>query len=101
MRISDWSSDVCSSDLTLGSESAAHADIAIDGQRLLLVWKAFDGQRTWLRAQRSDDAGKQWRDVTLASTGDMSDQPRALVHKGRFHVFWNTREQPWQVVAVP
>lgn len=85
----------------VGSESAAHADIAVDGQRLLLVWKEFDGQRTWLRAQRSDDAGVQWRDITLASTSDMSDQPRALVHAGRFHVFWNTRERPWQVVAVP
>lgn len=85
----------------LGGDGAAHADIAVDGRRLLLVWKEFDGQRTWLRAQRSDDAGKHWRDLTLADTGDMSDQPRALVHGGRFHVFWNTRERPWQVVAVP
>jgi hypothetical protein len=85
----------------LGGDGAAHADIAVDGQRLLLVWKEFDGQRTWLRAQRSDDAGAHWRDLTLADTGDMSDQPRALVHDGRFHVFWNTRERPWQVVAVP
>jgi hypothetical protein len=74
---------------------------AVDGRRLLLVWKEFDGRRTGLRAQRSDDAGAHWRDLTLADTGDMSDQPRALVHDGRFHVFWNTRERPWQVVAVP
>lgn len=85
----------------LGGNGAAHADIAIDGRRLLLVWKDFDGQRTWLRALRSDDAGEQWLELTLADTGDMSDQPRALMHNGRFHVFWNTRERPWQVVAVP
>lgn len=85
----------------LGGDGAAHADIAIDGRRVLLVWKEFDGQRTWLRAQRSDDAGQHWRELTLSSTGDMSDQPRALLHKGGFHVFWNNREQPWQVLPVP
>lgn len=85
----------------VGEDSAEHADIAASGQRIAVAWKAFDGERTQLRAMRSDDGGQSWRTLDLVSTGDMSDQPRLLSHDGRFYVFWNTREHPLWVVPLP
>lgn len=85
----------------VGGESAAHADLALSGQQLAIVWKAFDGERTHLRAMRSNDAGSTWNTHELASTETMSDQPRVLAHNGRFYALWNTRERPLQVLALP
>lgn len=85
----------------VGDDSAEHADIAVDGQGVVVAWKAFDGERTQLRAMRSDDGGANWRSLDLASTGDMSDQPRVLAYAGDFYVFWNTREKSHRVLKVP
>lgn len=85
----------------VGDDSAEHADLAVSGDRVAIAWKHFDGKRTWLDAMRSDDAGLTWHSLQLASSTGQSDQPRLLVHDGRFHVFWNTREQPLRVLELP
>lgn len=85
----------------VGGDAAEHADLAILGERVAIAWKEFDGKRSRLRAMTSDDAGATWREHELASTGDASDQPRVLARDGRFLVFWNAREFPLRVVAIP
>jgi hypothetical protein len=85
----------------IGGDGAAHADLAIAGKRIAIAWKEFDGQRTALRALRSDDGGGTWREVQLAASEGPTDQPKVLVRGDTFHVFWNTREQPLRVVALP
>lgn len=85
----------------VGDDRAEHADIAITGERVAVAWKAFDGERTQLRAMRSDDGGASWRTLDLASTDEMSDQPRVLTFDGRFFVFWNTRERSHRVLELP
>jgi len=84
----------------VGGDSAEHADIAISGKRVAVAWKAFDGERTQLRAMRSDDGGDTWRTLDLASSGDISDQPRVLAHDDHFYVFWNTRKRPLRVLEL-
>jgi hypothetical protein len=85
----------------LGGEAAAHADIAIQGSRVAVAWKEFDGERTRLRGLLSEDGGGSWRELELAATAGPSDQPRLLARDGRFLVLWNTQEQPLRVVALP
>lgn len=85
----------------VGGEASEHADIVAAGARLAVAWKEFDGQAMLLRAMVSEDRGETWTEHTLASTHDASDQPRLLEHQGRFFVFWNTREQPHRMVALP
>jgi len=85
----------------IGGDTAEHADLAVSGMRVAVAWKEFDGERTHLRALRSDDGGNRWREVSLASTDGASDQPRVLVHAGRFHVFWQTRADPFGIWALP
>jgi hypothetical protein len=85
----------------IGGETAEHADLAISGERVAVVWKEFDGERSQLRAMRSDDGGDNWRDIRLASTAGASDQPRVLVWQDRFFAFWNTRDEPLSLVPLP
>lgn len=85
----------------VGGETAEHADIAAIGDRLAVVWKEFDGQRSILRALRSDDRGTSFAEREIASTGEASDHPRLLTRDGRFYVFWNTRSEALRVIALP
>ena len=85
----------------VGGDTAEHADLALAGRRVAVAWKEFDGERSQLRAMLSEDGGDSWREYGLASTGGASDQPRVLVWNDRFYVFWNTREAPLSVSALP
>lgn len=85
----------------VGGDTAEHADLALAGRRVAVAWKEFDGERSQLRAMLSEDGGDSWREHGLASTGGASDQPRVLVWNDRFYVFWNTREAPLSVSALP
>ena len=81
----------------LGGARAAHADIAAQGNALLVAWKEFDGERTLLHGEYSADGGKHWTARELAGTAAASDQPRVLARDGRLAVFWNTQDEGMRV----
>ena len=85
----------------VGDDTAEHADLAVSGDRVVVAWKEFDGQKSTLRAMVSDDGGNTFASRALATTAAASDQPRVLLHDRRFYVFWNTRAEPLKVVKVP
>ena len=85
----------------IGGEAAAHPDLALLGNRVAVAWKEFDGERTQLRGMLSSDGGVRWKEFNLTSTVGHSDQPRVLASGDRFHVFWNTRDQPLTVTPFP
>jgi hypothetical protein len=84
----------------VGGETAEHADLAVSGNRVVVAWKEFDGERSRLRAMVSEDTGEHWQVRELASSADASDHPRVLLRGGGFHVFWNTRREALLTVAV-
>jgi hypothetical protein len=84
----------------VGGDTAEHADLAVSGARVAIVWKEFDGKVSKLRAWISDDGGATFRARELASTTEASDQPRLLTYDGKFYVFWNTRREPLSVVSL-
>ncbi|HMV18911.1 MAG TPA: exo-alpha-sialidase [Rhodocyclaceae bacterium] len=85
----------------VGGPAAAHADIAVLGRRVVLLWKEFDGERTRLRAQRSDDDGRHFDPPQeLDATAGASDQPRLLTRDGRAYAFWRTADA-FRVVPLP
>ena len=85
----------------IGGAAAEHADLAAAGNRIAVAWKEFDGERSRLRAMRSDDGGATWRESELASSGGPSGHPFVLARDGAFHVFWNRRDAPLSVVPLP
>lgn len=84
----------------VGGEAAEHADLAVSGKRVVVVWKEFDGTRSRLRAMVSDNAGDTWRERDLRATAGASDQPRVLQRGGRFYAFWNTQREGFTTTAV-
>jgi hypothetical protein len=85
----------------VGGPAAAHADLAVDGDRVAVVWKEFDGKRTRLLALRSDDGGNTWREASLTATEGPSGQPQVLAAGGEFLAFWPTATDPLSVTVLP
>ncbi|HRP67158.1 MAG TPA: sialidase family protein [Thauera sp.] len=77
----------------VGGPRAAHADIALAGARVAVVWKEFDGEHTQLFAELSDDGGRSFRTRALAATAGASDQPRVLRRGEALFVFWRTADE--------
>lgn len=80
--------------------TAAHADLAVSGERIAIAWKEFDGRQTQLFGEVSDDSGAHWRRIALGQTDGSSDHPRLLVKGRNFYVLWNSEKQPLRVVAL-
>lgn len=80
--------------------TAAHADLAVSGERVAIAWKEFDGRQTQLFGEISDDGGEHWRRSAVAQTDGPSDHPRLLVKGRDFYVLWNTEKEPMRVVAL-
>lgn len=85
----------------IGGARAAHADLATAGGRIAIAWKEFDGERTQLRAEVSDDGGASFRALTLAATLGASDQPRVLTRGDRLFAFWRTEQEGMKGYPLP
>ncbi len=85
----------------VGGPRASHADIASLGQRVVLLWKEFDGEQTHLRAEISDDGGRNFRSSTLGQSNGPSDHPRLLRHGQRLLAFWHSAEHGLQGYPLP
>ncbi len=85
----------------LGGVAAEHPDLTAAGDRVVVVWKEFDGTITRLHAMTSSDRGATWADHQLASSGDASGHPQLLRVGNSFVVFWNTRAEGLTLSAVP
>ncbi len=85
--------------MQLGSAQATHADVAVQGQTVVVVWKQFDGKSTSILAKLSSDAGLTWRDKELARTQGNSDQPHLVVVDAGPLLIWRTQNEGVQTVA--
>lgn len=81
----------------VGGAGAAHADLALSGTRIGIVWKEFDGEKTRLRAELSEDGGETFSPRELAASDGASDQPRALARGAELYAFWRTEREGMQL----
>lgn len=77
----------------VGGALAANADLAVSGRRVAIVWKEFDGQKTLLRAEVSEDGGDSFHGLELGSAAGGSDQARALQRGDMLYAFWRTERE--------
>lgn len=77
----------------LGGPQAAHADVAVHGQQVVLAWKEFDGKETAVRARLSEDGGRTWHDRDMARTRGASDQPRLVAGNDGVLLVWRTQQE--------
>lgn len=85
----------------VGGARAEHADLAVAGRRVALVWKEFDGTRTRLLAEVSDDGGATFRARELAASEGASDQPRALARGDALFAFWRSEREGMRLFRLP
>lgn len=71
---------------------ASHADIAIDGDTVGIVWKRFDGTATRVESWLSRDGGKHFTPGPSLKTDGASDQPRVVSGDGTMFVVWRRAE---------
>jgi len=86
---------------TVGGPLAEHADLAVAGRRVALLWKEFDGERTRLLADVSEDGGVSFQRSELANSAGASDQPRALQRGSALYAFWRTEGEGLRVYRLP
>jgi hypothetical protein len=84
--------------LALPDEAAEHASVAAAGERVAIVWRAFDGQAMQWRAWLSADNGRSFTLRSLGSSRGESDHPRLAADGQRVLALWNTDDQGVRVV---
>jgi len=84
----------------VGTAQAAHADVAVSGSDVAVVWKQFDGKYTAIMARLSHDGGVSWKETELARTQGTSDQPRLLSTAKGMTLVWRTRNEGMMVVPL-
>ncbi len=84
--------------INLPNEAAEHADLQTSGQRVVIIWRSFDGQQTRVQAWISEDDGAHFNLHELASSAEENDYPRLLVKPARklgelaqLYWIWNTK----------
>ncbi len=78
--------------IELPDAKADHADVAVAGARVTIVWRSFDGERTHLRAWLSHDGGRRFRLRELAASPLENDHPRLVAQGDRIAVVWRTED---------
>ncbi len=79
--------------LELPDARADHADVAVAGKRVAIVWRSFDGERMHLRAWLSEDGGRHFTLRELAATEHENDVPRLAQRGERIAVIWRTEHE--------
>ncbi len=77
--------------ITIGSAQASHADVAVQGNNVVVAWKQFDGKSTAILAHISHDGGVHWQQKELAHTVVESDQPHLINTRSNILLIWRTQ----------
>ena len=72
-----------------------------NGNSLHLVWKEFDGNRTYVRWEVSRDSGRSWSAArTVADTDDASDHPLLVAYQSRTYLSWLTKSEGYRLIPL-
>lgn len=77
----------------LPDAQADHADVAVAGKHVAIVWRSYDGEQTHLRSWQSSDGGRHFRLRELAATPLDNDHPRLVAQGRRIAVVWRTEHE--------
>lgn len=83
---------VLSSLVRLPDPRAEHADVMAYQEKVAVVWRSSDGNKTSLKAWLSRDAGKTFELKDIAATTGNNDHPRLAQFGSRMVVVWRLAE---------
>ena len=71
------------------------------GSRVWLAWKEFDGERTTVQVQTSDDSGASWSPTRqVAQTDGYSDHPLLTARADHVYLSWQTQAEGYRLLAL-
>lgn len=85
----------------VGAGNAAHPALLALGARVLLVWKAFDGERTVVSLQESADGGRHWSAPrAVAAAADTSDHPQLVAYRDQAYLSWSAMREGYRLIPL-
>ena len=94
-------SNVISDMITVAAAGSSHPDIERLDQTLYLVWKQFDGERSHIMLQTSDNLGENWTTPeSIAATIDASDHPLLIRHENSVYLSWHTLNEGLRITRL-
>jgi hypothetical protein len=86
---------------TVATTGSSHPSISRYGEKLNLVWKQFDGEKTNIMLIRSKDAGSTWSTGEVVfSTDDASDHPLLISSGEQIWLSWHTSKEGLQIIPL-
>jgi len=86
--------------VSLGAAQASHADVAVRGKQVAVVWKEFDGTSTAIMARQSDDGGATWTQSEASRTETGSDKPYLIQSPAGIVLIWRTQDEGIRVIPL-
>jgi hypothetical protein len=86
--------------VAIGNAQAAHADVAVQGRRIAIVWKQAGDNVTAILARTSEDSGKSWHQAEMARTAGDSSKPYLVAGPSGMIVLWRTEEDGIRTIHV-
>ncbi len=78
---------------------AGHPAILVQGRRVTLAWREFDGRAYGIRVMHSADRGETWSAPRqVAVSGGAADYPLLLDRAGHASLVWNTEAEGLRVL---
>ncbi len=85
----------------VAAAGAGHSYLARTGNKLYLVWKFFDGEKTTIKLSISVDEGASWQPETIvAETTDASDHPLLISYKDNVSLSWHTSKEGLRIIPL-
>jgi hypothetical protein len=102
-RQTDDFGETLSDPMPLGNadQLPSHPDVLALDQRVVIVWKEFDGEQTSLHSKESNDGGKSWIIKPLAlKSRSKNSHPKLLSNNTDIFLSWTSEKQGHQLIKL-
>ncbi len=89
--------------VTLGNidRLPSHADVIALDQRVVIVWKEFDGEQSLLHIKESHDRGISWLDKTTGlKSSSKNSHPKLVSNNKDIFLSWTTADKGHQIIKL-
>lgn len=87
--------------LSFGKAGATHPHVLALGQRVGVVWQAFDGKKNVVYFMQSTDTGKTWvKPTVVAETTEMLDEPFLVSDGQQLYLSWHAPQQGYHLTLL-
>lgn len=79
----------------------SHSDVIALKNRVMLVWKEFNGEQTTLHVKESQDRGMTWTDIaTNLNSESKNSHPKLISNKSDFFLSWTSKDKGHQIIKL-